>query len=163
MNPQSSESVYFTTFLPNKIALTISYTKFLFNPFSPMKKLAILPIAALAGLLFLQANPKPEADTLAALHPEMPALPADVKAIVQQKCYGCHNPNSKNEKGKAKLDWDALEAAKKSKALATMGKIKETLDEGSMPPARFLESNPDKKLTADEVATLMQWTTGKKK
>ncbi|MBC6368862.1 heme-binding domain-containing protein [Algoriphagus sp. AK58] len=128
-----------------------------------MKKLAILPIAALIGLLFLQANPKPEADTVLAFHPEAPALPAEVKAIVQQKCYGCHNANSKNEKGKAKLDWDALEAAKKSKALASMGKIKETLEEGSMPPAKFLESNPDKKLTAEEAATLMQWSTGKKK
>ena len=128
-----------------------------------MKKLSILPAAALLGLLFLQANPKPEADTLLALHPEAPALPADVKAIVQQKCYGCHNADSKNEKGKAKLDWDALEAAKKAKSLATMGKINEALEEGSMPPARFLESNPDKKLTTEEVATLMQWSTGKKK
>ena len=45
----------------------------------------------------------------------------------------------------------------------SMGKIKEALVEGTMPPARFLESNPDKKLTAEEAATLMQWTTGKKK
>jgi uncharacterized membrane protein len=128
-----------------------------------MKNLTILPIAALVGILFLQANTKPEADTFHAMQPDAPALPADVKAIVQQKCYGCHNPQSKNEKGKAKLDWDALEAAKKSKSLASMGKIKEALEEGTMPPARFLESNPDKKLTAEEAAILMQWTTGKKK
>lgn len=128
-----------------------------------MKKLSIIPAAALIGLLFLQANPKPESDTLLALHPEAPALPADVKAIVQQKCYGCHNADSKNEKGKAKLDWDALEAAKKAKSLATMGKITEALEERSMPPARFLESNPDKKLTPEEVATLKHWSTGKKK
>jgi len=138
--------------------------KFFYNLFYPfMKKLSFIPAAALVGLLFLQANPKPEADTLEALHPEAPALPADVKAVVQQKCYGCHNAESRNEKGKAKLDWDALESSKKSKALATMGKITETLEEGSMPPARFLESNPDKKLTEAEVATLMEWSTGKKK
>ncbi|WP_026951262.1 heme-binding domain-containing protein [Algoriphagus mannitolivorans] len=128
-----------------------------------MKKLSFLPIAALVGMLFLQANPKPEADTLITLHPETPALPSEVKAIVQQKCYGCHNAESKNEKGKAKLDWDALEDAKKSKALATMGKITEVLDEGSMPPERFLASNPDKKLTEAEVNTLKEWSTGKKK
>ena len=128
-----------------------------------MKNLSFIPVAALVGLLFLQANPKPEADTLVALHPEAPALPSEVKAIVQQKCYGCHNAESKNEKGKAKLDWDELEAAKKSKALATMGKITEELEEGSMPPARFLESNPDKKLTEAELETLMEWSTGKKK
>lgn len=128
-----------------------------------MKKLSFLPLAALVGLLFLQANPKPEADTLVTLHPETPALPSEVKAIVQQKCYGCHNAESKNEKGKAKLDWDALEEAKKSKALATMGKITEALEEGSMPPEKFLASNPDKKLTEAEVKTLMEWSTGKKK
>lgn len=128
-----------------------------------MKKLSFIPALALTALLFLQANPKPEADTLISLHPEAPALPAEVKAIVQNKCYGCHNADSKNEKGKAKLDWDALEAAKKSKALATMGKITETLEAGDMPPARFLENNPDKKLTDEEVATLMSWSQGKKK
>ena len=120
-------------------------------------------MAAIVGLLFLQANPKPEADNLLALHPEAPALPEDVKAIVQQKCYGCHNANSKNEKGKAKLDWDALEAAKKSKSLATMGKISETLNEGTMPPAKFLENKPEGKLTEAELATLMEWSAGKKK
>lgn len=128
-----------------------------------MKKLSLLPVAAIVGLLFLQANPKPEADTMLALHPEAPALPADVKAIVQQKCYGCHNANSKNEKGKAKLDWDALEAAKKSKSMASMGKISEALTEGTMPPAKFLENKPEGKLTEAELATLMEWSAGKKK
>ncbi len=128
-----------------------------------MKKLSLLPVAAIVGLLFLQANPKPEADTMLALHPEAPALPADVKAVVQQKCYGCHNANSKNEKGKAKLDWDALEAAKKSKSLATMGKISEVLTEGTMPPAKFLETKPEGKLTEAELAMLMEWSAGKKK
>jgi mono/diheme cytochrome c family protein len=128
-----------------------------------MKKLSLLPVAAIVGLLFLQANPKPEADTMLALHPEAPALPADVKAVVQQKCYGCHNANSKNEKGKAKLDWDALEAAKKSKSVATMGKISEVLTEGTMPPAKFLETKPEGKLTEAELAMLMEWSAGKKK
>lgn len=127
-----------------------------------MKKLSLLPVAAIVAVLFFQAIPKSESNDHPILNPEAPALPADVKAIVQQKCYGCHNAESKNEKGKAKLDWDALEAAKKSKALATMGKITEELEEGAMPPARFLESNPDKKLTAEETATLMAWSTGKK-
>ncbi|GAB2483498.1 hypothetical protein GCM10027164_10970 [Algoriphagus taiwanensis] len=142
--------------------LNMIFTKF-YKIQTPMKKLSFIPALALTALLFLQANPKPEADNLISLHPEAPALPADVKAIVQQKCYGCHNAESKNEKGKAKLDWDALEAAKKSKALATMGKITEELEEGAMPPTRFLENNPDKKLTEEETATLLAWSKGKKK
>lgn len=128
-----------------------------------MKKYLLLPVTAVIGLLFFQGImltvAEPEIVHLA-LSPE---LPADVKAIVDQKCYGCHNADSKNEKGKAKLDWDALEAAKKSKAMATMGKISEVLTEGTMPPAKFLENKPEGKLTEAEVATLMNWSAGKKK
>jgi uncharacterized membrane protein len=90
-------------------------------------------------------------------------MPANVKAVVEKKCYGCHNAESKNEKGKAKLDWDAFEATKKSKQLATMGKINETLVKGEMPPAKFLENRPEGKLSEEELATLMDWSAGKKK
>jgi uncharacterized membrane protein len=128
-----------------------------------MKKLFLLPIVAILGVLFFRGisltTAEPEIVHLA-MSPEMPA---NVKAIVDQKCYGCHNAESKNEKGKAKLDWDALEAAKKSKAMATMGKIAEVLAEGTMPPAKFLENKPEGKLTEEEVATLKQWSSGKKK
>ncbi len=92
-----------------------------------------------------------------------PNMPADVKAIVETKCYGCHNVNSKNEKGKAKLDWDAFEANKKSKQLATKGKINEVLVKGDMPPKKFLENKPEGKLTEAELATLMNWSAGKRK
>jgi uncharacterized membrane protein len=128
-----------------------------------MKKLSILPVAALVGVLFFQAIPKSDSNDLPILNPEAPALPPDVKAIVQQKCYGCHNAESKNEKSKAKLDWDELESAKKSKSLATMGKITKVLEEGAMPPAKFLANKPEGKLTEAETATLMEWSTGKKK
>lgn len=128
-----------------------------------MKKLALLPIAGIVGLLFFQAAQKPET----VKHPELdlfaPDMPANVKAVVEQKCYGCHNADSKNEKGKQKLDWDAFEAEKKSKQLATMAKINEALVEGEMPPAKFLENKPDGKLSEEQLATLMEWSAGKKK
>ncbi|GAA0879166.1 hypothetical protein GCM10009119_21340 [Algoriphagus jejuensis] len=90
-------------------------------------------------------------------------MPADVKAIVEQKCYGCHNAESKNDKGKEKLDWDAFEASKKSKQMATKGKISEVLAEGEMPPEKFLAQKPEGKLTEAELATLVEWSAGKKK
>ena len=91
------------------------------------------------------------------------ALPDDVKAVVDKKCYGCHNANSKNEKGKAKLDWDALDGMKKSKRKAAMGEIAEVLEKGEMPPKKFLENKPEGALTEAELATLAQWSSGKKK
>ncbi|WP_026968804.1 heme-binding domain-containing protein [Algoriphagus terrigena] len=128
-----------------------------------MKKLSLLPVATIVGLLFFQGTPKPEVENYP-VHPALaPDMPADIKAIVEQKCYGCHNAESKNEKGKAKLDWDAFEASKKSKQMATKGKINEVLVDGDMPPAKFLEMKPEGKLSEAELATLLQWSAGKKK
>lgn len=126
-----------------------------------MKKSLLIPAFALIGLLFVQGTSKPETEPI---HPAIaPEMPANVKAVVEKKCYGCHNAESKNDKGKAKLDWDAFEATKKSKQLATLGKINETLAKGEMPPAKFLENRPEGKLTEEELATLMDWSAGKKK
>jgi len=120
-------------------------------------------MAAIVGLLFFQGTPKPEVENYP-VHPALaPDMPANIKAIVEQKCYGCHNAKSKNEKGKAKLDWDAFEASKKSKQMAAKGKINEVLVEGDMPPAKFLEMKPEGKLSETELATLLEWSAGKKK
>ena len=130
-----------------------------------MKKSFLFSSAVLISLLFFQATTKPESEPETTHNAMMlaPNMPADVKAIVETKCYGCHNVNSKNEKGKAKLDWDAFEANKKSKQLATKGKINEVLVKGDMPPKKFLENKPEGKLTEAEMATLMNWSAGKKK
>ncbi len=124
-----------------------------------MKKLLFIPFVAFIGLLFLQGTSEPVAENSA-----MAAdLPAEVKAVVDQKCYGCHNANSKNEKAKAKLDWDALGKLKKSKQKATMGKISEILEKGEMPPKKFLENKPEAALSESDLATLVAWSAGKKK
>ena len=128
-----------------------------------MKKSFLLPTLAILGLLFIQGTSKTDAVSEYGLHAIAPDMPANVKAVVEQKCYGFHNAESKNEKGKAKLDWDAFEATKKSKQLATMAKINEVLVEGEMPPARYLENRPEGKLSESDLATLMEWSAGKKK
>ena len=128
-----------------------------------MKKLSLLSAFGFALILFLQAIPKTDAHNQPELNDEAPAIPEDVMAVVQQKCYGCHNAESKNEKGKEKLDWDELESAKKGKALATMKKITEVLEGDEMPPEKFLERKPEGKLSDEEKATLLAWSTGKKK
>ncbi|WP_026953945.1 heme-binding domain-containing protein [Algoriphagus vanfongensis] len=126
-----------------------------------MKRLSLIPIAGLVAVLFFQAAQKPEFES----HPELDEakMPAKVKAVVEQKCYGCHNAESKSDKAKKKLDWDEFEAAKKSKQLAAMAEINETLVEGEMPPKKFLENKPEGKLTEEELQILLDWSSGKKK
>ncbi|SHO60250.1 heme-binding domain-containing protein [Algoriphagus zhangzhouensis] len=128
-----------------------------------MKKLSLLPIAALVGVLFFQAIQKPEVETHPEIDMEAPKIPAKVKAVIDQKCYGCHNAEAKGEKAKKKLDWDQFEAEKKAKQLAAMSKINEALVEGEMPPKKFLENKPEGKLTEEEMAILLDWSAGKKK
>jgi len=127
-----------------------------------MKKLLLIPVLAFMGVLFFQgiseSNTEPET-----INYTDAALPDDVKAVVDKKCYGCHNANSKNEKAKAKLDWDALDKMKKSKRLAAMGEISEVLEKGEMPPKKFLENKPEAALSESELATLVAWSAGKKK
>ncbi len=127
-----------------------------------MKKLVLLPFVAVIGLLFFQGTPRPESSTKSNTLSGK-EMPANVKLVVDQKCYGCHNANSKNEKGKAKLDWDALAKLKKSKRLATMDEIYEVLEKGEMPPKKFLENKPEGKLSESDLVTMMEWSKGKKK
>lgn len=128
-----------------------------------MKKLILIPALALVGFLFLQGKSTSEAESVNTMDMHQAALPDNVKAVVDQKCYGCHNANSKNEKAKAKLDWDALDKMKNSKRMAAMGEISEVLEKGEMPPKKFLENKPEAALTEAELATLVEWSAGKKK
>lgn len=81
----------------------------------------------------------------------------DVMSIIDNKCYGCHSPNSRNEKAKEKLIWKDLQSLDPIDAVGIMEEMLEVLEEGSMPPEKMLERNPDKKLTDGEVATLKAW------
>lgn len=128
-----------------------------------MKKLLLIPALALIGFIFLQATVKDNHSENIETAVFDDQIPAHVKSVIDQKCYGCHNAESKNEKGKQKLDWDDFEASRKAKQLATMAKINEVLISGDMPPAKFLENKPEGKLSKEELETLLDWSAGKKK
>ena len=84
-------------------------------------------------------------------------MPDDVKAIIDKSCFGCHNSESQNEKGKDKLNLSTFDTLTKNKMIANYRKMAETLEENEMPPAKFLEKFPDKKLTDAEKKILIDW------
>jgi len=90
-------------------------------------------------------------------------MPDDVKAIIEKSCFGCHNTDSKNDKAKEKLDLKTLDSLTKNKMIASLKEITETIEENEMPPAKFLEKNPDKKLTDAEKKILMDWANSEAK
>lgn len=90
-------------------------------------------------------------------------MPDDVKAVIEKSCFGCHNTDSKNDKAKDKLDLKTLGDLDTPKMIHALKEIKEVVDENDMPPAKFLERFPDKKLSDDEKKILMSWADSQAK
>jgi hypothetical protein len=106
------------------------------------------------GLLNASVNPT---------ETKTPAVPDNVKAIIEKSCFGCHNTDSKNDKAKEKLDLKTFDALGKKEMIHALGEIAETVEENEMPPAKFLEKFPDKKLTDAEKKILIDWANNEGK
>ena len=90
-------------------------------------------------------------------------MPDDVKAVIDKSCYGCHHKDSRNEKGKAKLQWDTLDELSKAKQVATMEGIIDVLKEDTMPPKKFKENYPDNIPAKEEIDKLIDWANAQVK
>lgn len=84
-------------------------------------------------------------------------IPEEVNKIIQDRCYGCHNSESKNEKGKKELLFDQLNGLSKAKQAAKLNKIKKEVAEKKMPPEKFLAKYPEKTPTKEEYKKLIKW------
>ena len=84
-------------------------------------------------------------------------MPENVKAIVEKSCFGCHNTDSKNEDAKEELDFKTFDSLSKIKKIGAYRHIAEVIEEGEMPPKKFLERFPDRKLTDEEATILTEW------
>jgi mono/diheme cytochrome c family protein len=85
-------------------------------------------------------------------------LPEQVKSIIDHSCFQCHNAGSQNEDAREALDFKSIDALDKVKKITTLKEIAEVLEKGEMPPKKFLEKNPDKKLTEEQVKILTDWS-----
>jgi len=91
------------------------------------------------------------------------AMPDNVKAIIEKSCFGCHNTDSKNDKAKEALDLKTMESLSKQKMVHALKEIGEVVEENEMPPAKFLEKYPEKKLTDAEKKILIDWANNEAK
>lgn len=128
-----------------------------------MKKYMLIPIALFSAILFLNfdnnnTNPTGENPPL----PEF-SIPADVQQVLDNSCYGCHNSDSKNVKGKGKLKFDKMGDLKTHKLVGKLTNIADVVKEDDMPPKKFLKNNPKAALTDEEKELLVNWaeTTAK--
>jgi len=91
------------------------------------------------------------------------AMPENIKAIVDNKCFGCHNDESKNDDAKKDLNFSTFDELSKMSQISAYKKITEVLEEQKMPPQKFLEHFPDKNITAEERTALLEWAQNEAK
>ena len=112
------------------------------------KTILFTTLIAITAMAFKWNTPNPSDEIV---------MPENVKSIVDAKCYGCHSPEGKSDKAKDKLLWDELSNLSKIKQISKLDNISEVVEKGDMPPEKFLESHPDKKLTDEEAKILKDW------
>ena len=84
-------------------------------------------------------------------------MPEKVKTIIDNKCFGCHNTDSRNKDAKEDLDFNMLDGLSKVKKVGAFNDISKVLEEGKMPPKKFLERKPEQALTDKEMKILTKW------
>jgi len=89
-------------------------------------------------------------------------MPDNIKSILDKSCIACHNEDSKNTKGKLKLNFDKFNNGKytKGKQIAKLNGIAKVLTKGKMPPKKFLEKYPEHALSVAESKMLIDWAKG---
>ncbi len=113
----------------------------------------------LCTFLFVQGRPTNNHEPLTQIKADTSLInyTGKVKAILDNKCYSCHNQASKSEKARHKLNLDSLSLLTKIAQISKLDKIIETLDKGEMPPKRYLERKPEAKLSAEETKAIKDW------
>lgn len=123
-----------------------------------MKNARIITLSVFTlAIAFLMSFTIPEKETIATPEGDKFEIPSDIQDIFDKSCFGCHNTDTQNDKGKKKLMIDKLANLSKAKLVGKLDGIIEAVKENEMPPEKFLEKYPDNKLTEEEAKKLMDW------
>lgn len=87
-------------------------------------------------------------------------FPADVKEILKTSCYDCHSKDASHKKGTLALNFDKWDDYKITKRISKLDAISEVLEEGKMPPAKYLKGHAEKALTDDQKELVLNWAEG---
>jgi len=88
---------------------------------------------------------------------DTPKLPDNVKMIIDKSCFACHNSDSRNEDAISKKDFKKLASLSMIKKISAYKHIGDVVEKNEMPPKKFLENKPEKKLTDKEKEILISW------
>lgn len=85
------------------------------------------------------------------------AYPAEVKKVIDNKCFGCHSDQGKSKDAKDALLWDSLPNLSKSSQIATLDDIIKVLKDKKMPPEGAVKKYPEMKMSPEETTILQSW------
>lgn len=97
-----------------------------------------------------KANPQTENENF--------KVPDNVKAILDNSCLQCHGADGKF-KAKLKFNYENMAEMDNSKIISKLSKIEDIVDEGKMPPKKYLKKNPSHKLTNEDKETITNWAS----
>ena len=118
--------------------------------------ISFLALVIIAGFIFIQSSHVKQGGQKSG-----PMYPAEVKKVIDGKCYGCHSVNGKSADAKNALMWDSLPSLQKGKLVASLDDIIKVLREDEMPPARAIRQYPEMKLLPMEKKVLLSWAVSK--
>lgn len=87
-------------------------------------------------------------------------MPDNIKAVIDKSCYGCHSTESTDRKAKEALNFNTMNELSRVRKITKLRGIAESVNKGEMPPKKFIEQYPDRKLTPEEEKALLKWTKG---
>jgi hypothetical protein len=107
--------------------------------------------------LFVRARYSDHARDLSVRQQAGITFPADVKAVIDNKCYGCHSKDGRSEEAKADLMWDSIPLYPKDRQIAVLDDISDVLEKGKMPPEKMIQMHPEAALAPDQVKLIKNW------
>jgi hypothetical protein len=115
-----------------------------------MKKQLVLLLAT--GILFLFFQ------SFRAEPPSESVFPDEISTILKNSCYDCHTAANGSEKPLKAVDFEQWDQYRLSKQIGLLGDIGKVVEEGKMPPGKYLEKKPDRKLSEAQKKLLADWT-----
>ncbi len=127
-----------------------------------MKKVILIPLFAFGLLIFLASfsyqNPSTNINNETnVISQEGDQFPEDVAKILKVHCMDCHVTASKNDKAKDKLNFDNWNKLNMLKKTGKLNDIVETVKDKEMPPEKYINHYPDKKLSDEQINTIVKW------
>ena len=113
------------------------------------KRIALVVIAGGLFILFQANRPNPDLTS---------QIPEEVSTVLEASCYDCHSTGARSEDALKAVNFSEWEDYRTSKKVAVLGDIGKIVEKGKMPPEKYLDRNPEKKLSDAQKKLIIDWT-----